>query len=95
MSIKDCIEAYHSLSREIFDIGWRPKALRMSKVLLGIKNDSKARSLRLKDAICRIISHYLPPEERSLYSTPNGSGLAPEKVPLLDPGINSDGRCRV
>ncbi|KAH6876729.1 acyl transferase/acyl hydrolase/lysophospholipase, partial [Thelonectria olida] len=65
MSVKDCITAYHSLSRDIFDGPWRPKAWQTSKKVLGLTGDAELRSRRLEEAICHIIARYLPAEEKS------------------------------
>jgi hypothetical protein len=93
MSVRDCIRAYHSLSREIFDSSWRPKGWKLSKAILGITADEKARSHRLEDAICRIIAEYLPLEERSKYMDDEGKEFCPKKVPLLVVRGSTASRC--
>lgn len=81
MSVKDCITAYHLLSRDIFEGPWRPKAWKLSKSVLGMTGDAEIRSHRLEEAICQIVTQYLPPEEKS--AAAGDEEFDPRKVPLV------------
>lgn len=95
MRVSDCISTYHTLSAEIFDEAWRPKAWKLAKATLGLTgSNNAARSKRLRMVVCRIIEQYLPSEEKLCWTKP-GEQFDAEKVPLHNKGANHCKSCHV
>lgn len=84
MTVRECIDAYSTLSKTIFEKSPRPGFWRFTKKVLGLE---QFRSEKLESAILTVVDAYLSAEEKE--------GTQLKHIPLLSGVLGGQDICRM